>query len=55
VLSLPELVEGELRLYQQCDVVERAHHLVLMFLLTEAWWKMHDWIVMPAAHLRAHP
>jgi hypothetical protein len=35
-LSLPKLVEGEIRLYQRCSVVELAHHLVLLFLLIEA-------------------
>jgi hypothetical protein len=36
VLSYLELVKGELGLYKQCGVIELAHHLVLMFLLTKA-------------------
>jgi hypothetical protein len=55
VLSLLDLVEGEIQLYKKCDVVGWDHHLVLMFLLTKAWWKLHCWTVMLVAPLGAHP
>jgi hypothetical protein len=40
VLSLLELVEGELRLCQQSGVVGLAHHLTLVFLMAGAQWKL---------------
>jgi hypothetical protein len=55
MLSLLKLVEGELQLYQQCDVIERANHLVLVFQLSGAQWILHGWIVVPTALLGVHP
>jgi hypothetical protein len=54
-LFLPKLVEGKLRLYQRFGGVELAHLLVLVFLLTEAQWRLRGWTVVPVAPLGAHP
>jgi hypothetical protein len=54
-LFLPELVEGELRLCQRFGGVELAHLPFLVFLLTEAQWRLCGWIVVPVAPLGAHP
>jgi hypothetical protein len=55
VLSCPELVEGELQLYQLGGVVELAHHLVLVFPMTEVQWKLRGWDVVPATLLEVKP
>jgi hypothetical protein len=45
-LFLLALVKDELRLYQLGDGVELAYLQVLVFLMVEAQWKLHDWIVV---------
>jgi hypothetical protein len=55
VLSLPELVRGELQLYHRCSVVKLAHHLVLVFPMVEVQWKLRGWTVFPAALLEVQP
>jgi hypothetical protein len=55
VLFLPDLIEGKLQLYQQCGVIEWAHHLVLVFQLSGAQWILRSWTVVPVALLGAHP